>query len=281
MSGGAKPLTGFRQRAKSALLKLPPPGRGPLLRALWQGYESYRALRTRGARPEPAAVEGLAVPPPKLRTLVFGSADLDSFMEGGRAQADFLRDLLARNGAEIAELGSILDLGCGSGRILRWWRALDGPAIYGCDYNPRLAEWCQRNLPFADVRVNRLEPPLPFADVAPFDFIYAISVFTHLPEQLQGPWLAEIRASLRPGGLFAFTVSGDHYRNRLSGRDLEAYDRGELVIHFDETGGTNMCAAYHPPHYVEDVMLEGFELLEVDRAGALHLGQDAYLVRRR
>ena len=110
--------------------------------------------------------------------------------------------------------------------------------------------------------------------------IYAWSLFTHLREPLQLQWLAEIRDSLAPGGRFLFTVSGERYRDRLSRRDREAFDRGELVEHFKGAPGSNLCAVYHPADYVERRMLEGFTLLEAVRENTPVLDQDVYLVRR-
>jgi hypothetical protein len=40
-----------------------------------------------------------------------------------------------------------------------------------------MIEWCERNLPFADVAVTGMSPPLPYGADA-FDLVYAFSVFT-------------------------------------------------------------------------------------------------------
>ena len=120
-----------------------------------------------------------------------------------------------------------------------------GPELYGCDRDRGLVEWCLRNLRFMQVTVNDLEPPLRY-EAEQFDLVYALSVFTHMSEPLQGRWLAELERVLRPGGLLFFTVSGDEYANRLSGEDRARYDSAELVTHFTELDGSNLCAAYHP-----------------------------------
>lgn len=251
-----------------------------VLRAGFRGYERLVEWRS-DADAELELAGELPLPPARLRVLVVLSADPRFFLESGRAQAAFVGKLLERNGVELSELDSILDLGCGCGRLLRWWGELDGPRLCGCDYNPELAAWCARNLPFVDARANTLEPPLPFADRKPFGLIHALSVFTHLPEDLGRRWLDEIRCALAPGGLFVFTVGGERYSEKLEGADLEAFRRGELVTHFDEVAGTNLQAAYHPRAYVESRMLDGFELLEaVTSATPMGLGQDVYLARR-
>ena len=146
-------------------------------------------------------------------------------------------ELLARNGVPLGDRRSVLDLGCGCGRVARWWAEVEGPRFYGCDYNPKLAAWCEQNLPFLDARANSLAPPLPFAEERPFGLIYALSVFTHLTAELEREWLAEIRASLGEGDLFLFTVSGERYRYLLADEDAARFDRGELVDPFRRDGG--------------------------------------------
>ena len=42
-------------------------------------------------------------------------------------------------------------------------------------------------------------PPLPF-DNEFFDFIFSISVLTHIPEDMQFAWLAELNRVLKVGG---------------------------------------------------------------------------------
>jgi SAM-dependent methyltransferase len=269
----------LRRRLKNVLLTAPIPARDRVLTAGYRGWERYQGLRARGG--PSIGRDGLPLPPAVLRATVVADADADFFLDSGEAHANFFSDLLERNGRPLESLASVLDLGCGCGRIARWWKDVDGPRFYGCDYNPKLARWCEANLPFLDARVNSLEPPLPFADAKPFSLIYALSVFTHLPAELERAWLDEIRSSLAPDGLLLFTVSGERYRDRLDPEDQVRFDRGELVTHFDETAGTNLCAAWHPPAYVEEQMLRGFELLEAVRAETpAFLGQDVYLARR-
>jgi hypothetical protein len=61
---------------------------------------------------------------------------------------------------------------------------LDGTGVYGCDINPRMVAWCKENLQFAQASVNEVTPPLPYGDDT-FGLVYAFSVMTHLPEDLQ------------------------------------------------------------------------------------------------
>ena len=261
---------------------------GPAFRAL----ERYRALRgTRKASlaqdPDPSvsATDRLPLPPPLLRVQVSGDPDPDDFLRSGREGALVLRETLLRHAPQgIEGLDAILDFGCGCGRVARHWATLERPEVHGCDYNPRLVKWCGENLPFLHVRRNGLAPPLSYP-AERFDFVYALSVFTHLSEQMQFEWIAELRRVIRPGGFLLFTVHGDgqaaEHLTRPGRSGLEAYRAGRFVVTDESVEGLNLCAAYHPHQWVVDQMLGGFELLEFLPQGAtMNGGQDLYLVRR-
>ena len=52
---------------------------------------------------------------------------------------------------------------------------------------------------------SRPLPPLDYSDEM-FDLVYAVSVFTHLSEEFQLPWLGELRRILKPNGVLLATV---------------------------------------------------------------------------
>ena len=101
----------------------------------------------------------------------------------------------------------MMDFGCGCGRVTRHLKDLPGN-VHGSDYNPHLVHWCAEHLPFGEFRTNDAEPPLPYDDDF-FDFLYSISIFTHLDEPLQVPWMHELARVVRPGGLLLITVMGE------------------------------------------------------------------------
>ena len=80
----------------------------------------------------------------------------------GKGCASIVRLLLRRHGADIEGLGTILDFGCGAGRVIRHFSSLKGTTLFGTDINPELTNWCQRNLPFAKFTVNQPHPPSVF-----------------------------------------------------------------------------------------------------------------------
>ena len=70
-------------------------------------------------------------------------------------------------------------------------------------------DWARVNI--RDIPVGRcdLYPPLPIPSES-LDFIYAISVMTHLTEATQEVWLRELLRVIRPGGAVLLTTRGDH-----------------------------------------------------------------------
>jgi SAM-dependent methyltransferase len=101
----------------------------------------------------------------------------------------------------------ILDFGCGSGRVLRWFVPYidEGVELMGCDIHAPSIAWLSAQYPRVRIYVNEAEPPLPEPD-ASFDLVYCSSVFSHLMDW--APWLLEIRRLLRPGGLLVSSVLG-------------------------------------------------------------------------
>jgi len=251
-----------------------------LLRPAFRAYEALLSLRVRrGSGPHPD--DGLPLPPPALIVRVAGTPDAGWFLESGRLAAEAIRDSLERDGAPVDTLGAILDFGCGSGRVTRRWAGLHGVGVSGSDRDERAIEWCRRNLPFAEFETNGLAPPLAFDDDA-FDLVYALSVLTHLPEELQLLWLRELRRVLRRGGRLLVTTHGAHYLPRLDAAERDRFESGQLVVRWEEAAGSNLCAAYHPRSYVERALpATGFELAEFVEEGAKgNPDQDLYLLRK-
>jgi len=56
--------------------------------------------------------------------------------------------------------------------------------------------------------------------------IYALSVFTHLDEQLQRAWVAEFHRLLRPGGRLVLSLLGSQLASRLAPEERRPFDLG-------------------------------------------------------
>jgi SAM-dependent methyltransferase len=220
--------------------------------------------------------DGLALPPKRLRALVAVNLDTPTFLANGRREVAMIERTLAGSGLRLDSFRRILDFGCGCGRVLRHLGKLDEVELHGCDYNPELVSWCAGHLPFAAFARNELEPPLPYESET-FDFAWAFSIFTHLPRELQRPWIEELRRVLARGGHLLFSVHGDSYAAGLEGEELRAYQAGELVVHAPDLAGSNTCGAFHPEAYVRGTLAEGFDVLSHTPGGELY--HDVYLFR--
>jgi SAM-dependent methyltransferase len=239
---------------------------GPAFRA-YERVVSLRPLR-------PTAVDGPPLPPRRLMVRVAGTADADWFLRSGRAAYDAIAAHVP-----VADLDSVLDFGCGCGRVTRYWDTFAG-AVSGSDVSTQAIDWCRGNLTFATFESNALGPPLVF-DGDSFDLVYALSVFTHLTADLQIAWRDELHRVLRPGGLLLVTTHGRSYLPRLAENERNRFDGGELVVRWAVAAGTNLCSAYHPERYLRETFAEGFSFLELEPEGARgNPTQDLVLLRK-
>jgi SAM-dependent methyltransferase len=245
-------------------------GRAGLVGPAFRMYEHAVSLRPRRY----PRVEGPPLPPRRLMVRVAGSADADWFLRSGRAAFDAIAAHVPLEG-----VSSVLDFGCGCGRVTRYWADFEG-AVCGSDLDRDAVEWCRDNLAFAAFVDNALAPPLVF-DNESFDLVYALSVFTHLTEELQLSWRDELRRVLRPGGRLLLTTHGRSYLPRLDEAERERFERGELVVRWSGIPGTNLCSAYHPERYLRETFAAGFTFLELEPEGARgNPTQDLVLLQR-
>jgi SAM-dependent methyltransferase len=269
---------------------LPRPVRRPLLAARLRLKERTLAREIGSMEVDSGPDAGLPVPPPDLRVLVSGpGAERETWLRTGATDAELIRRLLLRNGYGLEAMSSVLDFGCGCGRVARHWADLQGPALHGADASGRLAGWCDAQLPFMRAIEIDPHPPLPYAS-REFDFAYALSVLTHLSEEAGRTWAAELVRVLKPGGLLLFTVQGARFAPVLDESQQRRFRSGEVVTRLTEIAGTNSCAAYHPAAYIVEDLIPAFdlELIEAvyeDPTGGTVVSpmplQDNYLVRKR
>jgi SAM-dependent methyltransferase len=205
------------------------------------------------------------LPSEELMHRVAGDGDGARFLEIGEQSARQIDQALAAVGRSLGEFGSILDWGCGCGRIIRWFDDLAAKAsLYGVDIDEQAITWCDQNLPFATFSVSQPQPPLEFPDDH-FDLVFNHSVLTHLDERFQDLWLAELRRVTRPGGIvllsvhgeYAFSVTEDAERN--AGADprpwRERLERDGILFVADDAhiGGPFpefYHSSFHAPWYV-------------------------------
>jgi SAM-dependent methyltransferase len=241
---------------------------------------------------------GREVPHPKpptpdhLMIRVSGSCDI-SFYPTGHIALGQIRDLLTDCGESIEKFKSILDFGCGCGRVILALHNEGIPAsLYGSDIDKETIEWCQENFGcVAKFDWNETAPPTRYADNT-FDLVYAISVFTHLPEDHQFAWLAELRRIIKPGGLLITTVHGPTTCGQLPQQVQAAVrQRGFLYIDQTQKDWPSYLGAktdglpdfyrltYHTFEYVRSQWSDYFTIINIKEQGRNFM-QDAVVCRK-
>ena len=184
-----------------------------------------------------------------------------------------LESLLHRNGLKLTDFKAILDFGCGCGRIIRHLKTVG--KVYGCDCNSEAIKWAKEHLPFAEFSRTHVTHPTAYSDNT-FDLIFALSVLTHMPEELEYQWMSEFRRLLRPQGFLILSLHGDTYLERLTSKEKRRFLGGQIVVRGERHAGSNRCATFHPRHYVTENLAQGFHMVDFVPQG-LQATQDLYL----
>lgn len=151
---------------------------------------------------------GLPVPPVELWS-GYGSNN-DEYLQPGKTQIAKMIELIEKTGYEFQSSRRILDIGCSSGRMIRWLKPYtDKMEIWGTDISSEHIYWANQYLspPFNFATTTTI-PHLPFEDKY-FDIIYAGSVFTHI-DDLADAWLLELKRILSDNGRIYITIHDRH-----------------------------------------------------------------------
>jgi SAM-dependent methyltransferase len=127
-----------------------------------------------------------------------------------------LRAILAGSFARVQYPGAdtpidtILDFGCGHGRVARFLRAgFPEARIDVTDYDPGAVAWCVEHF-----GCKGITEPAPDS----YDLIWLGSVFTHLPGSVADTLLAQVSQALKPNGIILFSIQGRYVRTVQRGR---------------------------------------------------------------
>ena len=136
--------------------------------------------------------------------LMFNASGLPFYLETGMSALRIIWTAsLARVGYIHGErpLSTILDFGCGFGRVTRWLRAAyPKAAITATDINAQAGIWCSEQ--FQTINTEN-----PLTDQT-YDLIWLGSVFTHLAPDTIEELLPQLTGALRPNGMLVFTAQG-------------------------------------------------------------------------
>jgi SAM-dependent methyltransferase len=224
-----------------------------------------------------------AIPPEPLQIRVTGAA-AGGYHAAGREVAKEITDLLLDFSSQGAKpSGRVLDLGCGPGRVIDCYAdVFPKSKLFGCDIDPEAIEWASKNLSErASFDVNPAGGRLPYPDEY-FDTIYSISIFTHLPEEIQFPLLREIRRVLKPGG-YLITTKLNPFSFELPEDVLDEARMGGFA-YWGESSKTEGLPdfyrlAYHSDDYLKERWSPFFEILKIGRQN-INNTQDAVVARR-
>jgi SAM-dependent methyltransferase len=172
-------------------------------------WNRLRSSMTAADPVTPPEAASMPVPDGSLISRVAIGPDVPAFLRSGQQSLHDLERTLAIAGRSLESFESILDFGCGCGRMLLWMEAVGrSRTLYGTDIDPEAVAWCRAHIPFAQVSVNEPDPPLPYDDGS-FDLVFNHSVFTHIDERRQDQWLTELRRVTRPGGLLVLSIHSE------------------------------------------------------------------------
>jgi SAM-dependent methyltransferase len=167
---------------------------------LTQQYEAYPHIRAFLPR----------VPEPELQELWNGRSGLPLALQSMSFYRK-LREGYKRHGTRPLSDASVVDFGCGWGRLTRYLARDVAPGrLYGCDPVEGILNVSRANgVPAILATSDFLPASLPFDQR--FDLAFAFSVFTHLSEEAHRHSLLALHRSLHPGGILVVTIRPPAY----------------------------------------------------------------------
>ena len=228
----------------------------------------------------------ITLPPPRhLQVRVVGGYAGDFIASGYRIYAAIQNAVTAAKGPLLKEFDTIYDFGCGCGRIIRAFK-IEQPSshLYGSDIDPEAIEWLKNSCgSVAEFHTNPHVPPTNYSSNQ-FDFIFSISIFTHLPEDMQCSWLEELHRLVKPDGYLLISTHGEKYYSKLDPFALKKfmakgfyYTQSKYIT--TEGLPSFYQTAYHSHDYIKSEWTRYFDVLDI-KAGCID-GQDAVILRKR
>jgi SAM-dependent methyltransferase len=169
-------------------------------------------------------------PPPTENMARVVGKDYEVFVRSGRSLAAKIKghvDHWAGTGRDL----TVLDFGCGCGRIALPMFFEQGMLTHACDIDASATAYLAGQLPSVDVRATPFKPPLPYDDNT-FDVVYSVSIWTHLTAADQIEWLKEMRRIIKPGGYLMATTSSykaiEHRRDNMKIATWQGVDANDL-----------------------------------------------------
>ena len=206
-------------------------------------------------------------PPRHLQERVGGSKD---FIRIAAQTATLIMTCVGKY-KPIFESGSVLDWGCGCGRVITQLMKFVSPErLHGCDIDSAAIEWDKENLSGPSFTRVDPYPPTNYPDCS-FDVIYGVSVMTHLDENTQMLWLRELKRIARPGAILALSVIGEKLRatrmppslaNAFAEKGFAAFVPDYSTSHSEFSHHEYYQEAYHTLDYITTNWGRYFDVVE-------------------
>ena len=226
------------------------------------------------------------IPPPLLRYRVHGHMGLIPYTRVGHQCAYDIQKIMAAAGRPVSSMRRVLDFGCGCGRTLKLL-VKNNPAtnFSGTDIDSQSIDWCRENFQNIEFSVNHAVPPLPYSDNK-FDFIYAISVFSHLSEESHIRWLGELSRVAEPRGYLLATFHGEKSQSVLSEQERNCVAKNGFFFKEEGKGKYKLDglpdtyqSAYISKDYIKKYWSKYFEIENIINTG-MNNHQNVVLLRK-
>jgi methyltransferase family protein len=180
-----------------------------------------------------------------------------SYFQGGEWNAAEVEKVLRDHGFLLRDARSLLEFACGWGRVTRHLVHLVDPAkITVSDIDRRAVDFVRRGLGvrafYSTSAANEL------VHDGRYEFIVAVSLFSHLPPAHWGPWLRRLGELLEEDGIFLFSTLGMHaFEVNVPEADRGAFRRVTKGFFYNKANETRgrLSADHYGTAYVDDAFV--------------------------
>jgi len=219
--------------------------------------------------------------PPAHLLYETGRVNFAQYYSSGKAAANEIHSLHAIFGQ--SPIHSILDWGCGTGRVTRLLPTYFPEAhIVGADAYPNCIEWLQNNIPDIQwILSNATDRGENL--IGSYDLIIALSVLTHLPANEQANWLNKLHSLLNPQGLVWLSTHGKTYLHQLTHQQKKQLSEQDILTLGTDKKGSRQMRTYHSYAGMKQLLGQDWEIVmyyDGQKFPGILGGQDAWLLKK-
>lgn len=218
--------------------------------------------------------------PPDELLFETGKLNYHWYLESGRAAAAEFASYFHQFHPSPAK--SILDWGCGVGRVTRHLPEFFPEAkITGIDIHHKAIEWLQQHIP--DITFL-LAPNPSLQHASTFELIISTSVLTHIPADQQSSSLLQLQQWLTPNGIACISTRGRHYHPELSSHQLRQLNYSGLLTCGATLPGSRGMRTYHTPIGLQQLLPPDLDVLlyyDGKQFPGILGGQDLWILQKK